>query len=168
MGFISPLKTRLLLVSAAVVALDQWTKHLVETHLAGAPAKTVIPGFLDLIFVRNTGIAFGLFAAGDNQAIVWLLALLGVAALSFVLIYFLRTPDSDTPVLIALALILGGALGNLTDRIGSGSVTDFIEVYIGRHHWPTFNVADSAITVGIALMALDTFRPQARVETAHD
>ncbi len=164
----SPLKLRLLMVSALVVVIDQWTKQLALIHLAGAAPKTVIPGFLDLIFVRNTGIAFGMFPAGDSRIGVWILAALGAVALCLVLLYFLRTKDEDLTVLTALALVFGGAIGNLIDRVGSGSVVDFIEVYVGRHHWPTFNVADSAISVGIVLMAIDILRPQPRVEAAHD
>ncbi len=152
---VSSLKARLGLLSVAVVVIDQWTKNLAETHLAGAPAYQVIPGFLDLIYVRNSGIAFGLFAAGSNTLGVIALTGLGLIALAMVLVYFWKTPDSNRWVLSSLALILGGAVGNLADRALSGSVTDFIEVYVGKYHWPTFNAADSAITVGILMMAFD-------------
>jgi signal peptidase II len=149
------LKARLGLLSLAVLVLDQWTKHLAETSLAGRPPLTVIPGFLDLIHVENTGVAFGLFAAGSSTMGVLALTLLGMIALGLVLYYFWRTPDTNRVILVSLALILGGAVGNLMDRIMSGSVTDFIDVYVGTHHWPTFNAADSAITVGIVLLTFD-------------
>ena len=153
------LKARLGVVSLAVLVIDQWTKHLAESALAGRPPRTVIPGFLDLVHVENTGVAFGLFAAGGSTLGVLVLTLLGMVALGLVLYYFLRTPDTNKGVLFSLALILGGAVGNLVDRIVSGSVTDFIDVYVGTHHWPTFNAADSAITIGIVLLMVDAFFP---------
>ena len=155
-------KARLGLLSLAVVVVDQWTKYLVETHIAVADPVTVIPGFLDLIYVRNSGIAFGLFAVGSNPVGIVALSLLGLVALILVLGYFWKTPESNRWVLFSLALILGGAVGNLADRILSGSVTDFIEVYVGNFHWPTFNAADSAITIGIVIMAVDSLLLQRR------
>jgi signal peptidase II len=151
----SRFKSRLGIVSLAVLVIDQWTKHLAETSLAGRPPLSVIPGFLDLVLVENTGVAFGLFAAGSSTLGVLTLTLLGLLALGLVLYYFWRTPATNKGVLFALALILGGAIGNLVDRIMSGSVTDFIDVYVGTHHWPTFNAADSAITIGIVLLTFD-------------
>jgi signal peptidase II len=148
-------KTRYLLLSLAVVVLDQWSKWLVEIRLADHEPFVVVPGFLNFIFVKNTGVAFGMFAAHGN-AWGWLvLALLGVAALVLVGLYFWRTPSEDRLMLTALALIMGGAVGNLIDRIANRAVTDFIDAYLGTYHWHTFNVADSAITIGICLMALD-------------
>ena len=154
------LKARLGVVSLAVLVVDQWTKHLAESSLAGRPPRAVIPGFIDLVHVENTGMAFGLFAVGSSTLGVLVLTLLGMLALGLVLYYFLRTPDTNKGVLFALALILGGAVGNLMDRIVSGSVTDFIDVYVGTHHWPTFNAADSAITIGIVLLMIDAFFPR--------
>ena len=151
----SQFKARLGVVSLAVLVVDQWTKHLAETSLAGRPPRSVVPGFLDLVHVENTGVAFGLFAAGSSTLGVVTLTLLGMLALGLVLYYFWRTPESNKGVLFSLALILGGAVGNLVDRVMSGSVTDFIDVYVGTHHWPTFNAADSAITVGIVLLTID-------------
>lgn len=151
-------KLRYLFVSLGVIVLDQWTKWLVELHLPHHAAQPLIPGFLNLTHVRNTGVAFGLFAAqgvGDGS---WLLTLLGIAALAAVGFYFWFAPARDRLLLVALALVVGGAVGNLIDRMASGAVTDFIDVYVGAHHWPSFNVADSAISIGIVLMALDSFR----------
>jgi signal peptidase II len=88
----------------------------------------------------------------------WLLTLLGLAALTAVGVYFWFTPSRDRLLLVALALVVGGAVGNLIDRVLAGAVTDFVDVYVGLHHWPAFNVADSAISVGIALMAFDSLR----------
>jgi signal peptidase II len=150
-------KLRYLWVSLAVVVLDQWTKWLVEVHLPWHLAQPIIPGFLNLTHVRNTGVAFGLFAA-DGVSASWMLTALGLLALGAVGIYFGVASPRDRALLVALALVVGGAVGNLIDRVASGAVTDFIDVYVGAHHWPSFNVADSAISIGIALMAIDSLR----------
>jgi len=153
-------KAGFLLVTLAVLALDQWTKWLVEVHLPHLASVRVIPGFLNFTHVRNTGVAFGLFAARGSDLHAITLSLVGALALAVVLVYFWRTPAQDRMLLGALALVLGGAIGNLTDRIAGGAVTDFIDVYVGTYHWHTFNVADSAITIGLMLMAWDALRPR--------
>jgi signal peptidase II len=149
-------KLRYLFVSVAVIVLDQWSKWIVEVHLPHH--HPLIPGFLDLTYVRNAGVAFGLFASEGMAGRSWLLTLLGLAALTAVGVYFWYAPARDRLLLVALALVVGGAIGNLIDRVSSGAVTDFVDVYVGPHHWPSFNVADSAISIGIVLMALDSFR----------
>ena len=151
-------KSSYLLISLAVLALDQWTKWLVEVHLPAHGTEPLIPGLLSLTHVRNTGVAFGLFAAGGAGGAAWLLTLLGLAALAAVGTYFWLAPRDNRLLLFALALIVGGAIGNLLDRVVSGAVTDFIDVYLGVHHWPSFNVADSAISIGIVTLAIDSFR----------
>ncbi len=157
-------KPRWLLVSLCVLVLDQWTKWLVEAHLPAHASHAVVPGLFNLTHVRNTGVAFGLFAASGEAAAPLVLAALGVAALVVVGFYFWKTPASQRLLLAALALVLGGAVGNLLDRCVAGAVTDFLDFYWRTHHWPAFNVADSAITIGLALLALDTLRPAARPE----
>jgi signal peptidase II len=152
-----PAKATYLLISLAVLGLDQWSKWLVELHLPQQTAQPVIPGLLNLTHVRNTGVAFGMFAAGGSNGSLWLTAL-GCAALAAVGTYFWLAPRDHRMLLSALALIVGGAVGNLLDRLASGAVTDFVDVYLGSHHWPSFNVADSAISIGIVMMALDSFR----------
>jgi signal peptidase II len=154
-------KAPFLLVALAVLALDQWTKWLVELHLPPSAVEPVFPGF-NLTHVRNTGVAFGLFAEPGGTS--WPLALLGLAALGAVGAYFVLTPRSHRLLLTALGLILGGAVGNLLDRLASGAVTDFIDLYAGDFHWYFFNVADSAITVGIVLMAYESLRPHRHAE----
>jgi signal peptidase II len=151
-------KLRYLFVSLAVIVLDQWTKWLVEIHVPHHAAWPVVPGFLNLTHVRNTGVAFGLFASQGGRGGSWLLTLLGLAALAAVGVYFHYASRRDRLLLFALALVVGGAIGNLIDRVASGAVTDFLDIYLGARHWPSFNVADSAISVGIVLMALDSFR----------
>lgn len=154
-------KARYLLLSLVVVVLDQWSKWLVELHLPEHVAEPVLP-FLNFTHVRNTGVAFGLFAGNGEAARAWVLTGLGLTALTLVGIYFWRALPANRLLLGALALVLGGAVGNLADRVLSGGVTDFIDFYVGTYHWHTFNVADSAITVGIVLMALDALRPHRR------
>jgi len=151
-------KLRYLFVSLGLIALDQWTKWLVEIHLPQHMAQPIIPGLLNLTHVRNTGVAFGLFASQGMSGGSWLLTLLGLAALAAVAIYFWFASAHDRLLLVSLALVVGGAVGNLIDRMSSGAVTDFIDVYVGSYHWPSFNVADSAISIGIVLMAIDSFR----------
>lgn len=150
-------RSRYLLISIAVLALDQWTKWLVELHLPLYMRQEVIPGLLNFTHVRNTGVAFGMFANHGESAVgTWILSLLGLAALAFVLLYFSKVPATERALLVALALVLGGAVGNLVDRITTGGVTDFVDFYVGDYHWHTFNVADSAITVGIVFLAWDS------------
>jgi signal peptidase II len=152
------IKRRFLLLALAVLALDQWTKWLVESHLPTPSSREIIPGFFHLSHVKNTGVAFGLLADLGEAGAAWLLALLGLAAIAVVIVYFRRTPAHETGLLTALALVLGGAVGNLLDRITNGAVTDFLGVYIGSYRWPDFNVADSAISIGLVLLLLDSFR----------
>lgn len=150
-----PAKLPYLFVPLMVLVLDQWSKWLVEVHLPWGAAQPVIPGLFNLVHVRNTGAAFGLFSSGDGTA-VWPLTLFGVLALTAVAVYFRLSAPDDRLLLTSLTLVAGGALGNLLDRLAAGYVTDFLDVYVGAHHWPAFNVADSAITMGICLMVLDT------------
>lgn len=152
-------KLSYLFIPLGVLVADQWTKHWVEARLPRGASETILPGFLDLVHVQNTGVAFGMFAS-DGNSTSWVLTLLGLVALTAVGLYFLWTPAQDRLLLTALALVAGGAVGNLVDRVMAGSVTDFVDVYVGSHHWPAFNVADSAISIGIALLILDTFRPR--------
>lgn len=164
-------KRGFLLLSLVVLVVDQWSKWWVEQNLVPGLSQSVFDGFLNLTLVKNTGVAFGLFAAGSDVVGVVVLTLLGLGALAVVSVYFWKTPREEPLLLTALALILGGAVGNLADRIAAGGVTDFIDFYIGSYHWHTFNVADSAITVGICLMILEIFRsrgeePAAQRESA--
>lgn len=140
-----------------VLALDQWSKWLVEARLPLGSVQPVFPG-LNLTHVQNTGVAFGLFAEPGRTP--WLLAALGLLAMTAVGVYFLLVPRRQRLLLTALGLVLGGAVGNLVDRVANGSVTDFIDVYVGDYHWYFFNLADSAISVGIALLVVDSLWPR--------
>lgn len=155
-----PGKARYLLISLAVLVVDQWTKWLVETRIPAHTSREIVPGLFHLSHVENSGVAFGLFPAAGSVGATWALALLGVAALILVGVYFKRTPATEKLLLAALALVLGGAFGNLVDRVTSGTVTDFLGVYLGSYRWPDFNVADSAISVGLVLLVIESFLPR--------
>ncbi len=138
-----------------IVVLDQAAKALVRRHVALDESVTVIPGFLDLTRVHNTGTAFGFMNGTDFPFKTIVLACVAVGALTGLAMYASSLPREQWLARTALALILGGAAGNLIDRIVSGYVVDFVDVYWSGWHFWAFNVADAAITVGVALMILD-------------
>ena len=144
-----------LLIPATVILLDLWTKMLVLQRLALHEAVSVIPNFFQIVHVRNTGAAFGLGANASSKLVPILLTLGAIAVFCVVVVYALRSAVTDRLLQTGLHLILGGAIGNLMDRFRFGYVVDFLDVYVGRNHWPAFNVADSAICIGIALLFLD-------------
>jgi signal peptidase II len=147
-----------LAVAVSVIVLDQVTKALIVARVPLHATISVIPGFFDLTHVRNAGAAFGLFGGNPSPARTVLLT--GVAAAVFfgVVLYAWRSSVRDAVLQTALALIAGGAVGNLIDRIRFDFVTDFLRFYVGVHEWPSFNAADSAITVGVVLLAWDVLR----------
>jgi signal peptidase II len=144
-----------LALSAAVVLLDALTKWLVASRIELHDAITVIPNVFEIVHVRNTGAAFGIGANTDSRLVPLLLNGGAIAVFCIVVVYALRTAVSDRVLQTGLHLILGGAIGNLVDRFRFGYVVDFLDFYIRDHHWPAFNVADSAICIGIALLFLD-------------
>lgn len=144
-----------LIIAVAIVVLDLWTKALVLGRIRLHDAIPVIPGFFQLVHVRNTGAAFGIGANASSSLVPLLLNVGAITVFLIVVVYALRTAVTDRMLQIGLHLILGGAIGNLVDRFRFGYVVDFLDVYVGRHHWPAFNVADSAICIGIALLFLD-------------
>jgi signal peptidase II len=150
------------LVAVAAFILDRTSKLLIEVHLPLHNSKTIIPGFFDLAHTRNTGVAFGFFANSDSPWVAPALTLVSGGALLAILLFSLRNSTLNWKLQLGLMLVLGGAAGNLYDRLFYGYVTDFIEVYYQSYHWPTFNVADSSISVGIGLLLLETLthRPQ--------
>lgn len=151
-------KSAYLLIALAVLAVDQWTKWLIESHLPESSSHEVIPGLLHISHVRNTGVAFGMFADASRNGSRWLLTVFGLVALGLIATLFYRASMKERGLLVALAMVMGGAVGNLLDRISSGAVTDFIAVYLGTYRWPDFNVADSAISIGLILILFDSFR----------
>ena len=140
-----------LIISAIVIALDQLTKHVALTELQPYAPHAVIPGFLNWTLAFNTGAAFSfLHDAGGWQR--WLFSALAFSVSLVLIAWLRRLPRGDWRTALPLSLVIGGALGNLIDRVRFGQVTDFIEVYYGQWSWPAFNIADSAICVGAVLL----------------
>ena len=144
-----------LIVSVTVVVLDQITKALVRPALALHESREVIPGFLDLTRVHNTGAAFGMLNNAEFPFKTVVLSLVAAVALGGVAWYAATVPLSDRLARIGIAGVLGGAIGNLIDRAASGYVLDFVDAYWGGWHFWAFNVADAAITLGVGCMILD-------------
>jgi len=139
----------------AIVAADQLTKALIRAQLRMYDSVTVIPGFLDFTHVKNTGAAFGMLDGADFPLKTTVIAVIATAALIGVGLYSANLAAHQLFARIGLALIVGGAAGNLIDRIWFGSVVDFVDVYWRTHHFWAFNVADSAISIGVTVMLLD-------------
>ena len=142
-------------LAAAIIILDIWTKALVLARIDLHETIPVIPNFFQLVHVRNTGAAFGIGANASSSIVPLLLNAGAIAVFCVVVVYALRSAVTDRLLQTGLHLILGGAIGNLLDRFRFGYVVDFLDVYVGNKHWPAFNVADSAICIGIALLFLD-------------
>jgi signal peptidase II len=142
-----------------ILSIDRATKHLIETKVQSWDTVTVIPGLFQIIHTRNTGIAFSMFADSSSSRGNPLLVFFSIAVMLLVtsLLWTACKPASKEhwTLRAALALVLGGAVGNLFDRIVFGSVTDFLDFFWSGHHFPIFNIADSAITVGAALLLLN-------------
>ncbi len=147
---------RWLWLAAAIVLADQLTKLAVVRSFAFGERLAVVPGLFDLTLLFNRGAAFS-FLAGAGGWQRWFFTGLGVAAAVFI-VWLLARHGSQRLFAFSLTLILGGAIGNVIDRIVRGQVVDFLLVYWQRWHWPAFNVADSAITVGALLLIVDEFR----------
>ena len=152
-----------LVVVASVALLDQATKLLVVSDLGLHQTVEIIPGVLNLTHVRNSGVAFGILNATSFAFKPALMAALAMAALVGVALYTTQLPLEQRWARAGLALILGGAAGNLVDRARQGYVVDFVDAYWGSWHFWAFNVADAAITVGVGILVLDLLRPARRV-----
>jgi len=139
----------------AIVIADQATKALVRGEIPLHDSVTIIPGVFNLVHVRNTGAAFGFLNGVEFPYKATVVALVATAALIGIALYAARESSHERLARIGLALILGGAIGNLVDRLFVGSVVDFIDVVFGSWHFWAFNVADSAITLGVAAMLVD-------------
>jgi signal peptidase II len=150
--------TRLIALVLAIVAADQVSKAVITDSLGLGQSMPLIPGLLHLTLVRNTGMAFGLLAGADIPFKAVLVTLLSVAAMGAVTYYALKSPQNERITRIGLTFILGGALGNIIDRVRLGYVVDFVDVFYGDTHWPAFNVADTCICIGVGLLLLDSIR----------
>lgn len=145
-------------VAVAVVALDRWTKNLVIANIQLYEGHEVWTGFFRLFHTRNTGIAFSLFDDASPFVKEFVLPGVGLLAVGFIVYLFVQTQAGAWFSRLSLAFILAGAVGNLYDRVSFGYVTDFLDFYVAGHHWPAFNVADSAISVGAVMLLLASLR----------
>jgi signal peptidase II len=149
-------KLAYLAIAGGVFMIDQASKAWAVRRLRFGDGMSVISGFLNFVYAQNTGIAFSMLDDhGDGGR--WGLSIVAIAAGVLVLYFFWRTPRTDDRILGALALLLAGIGGNVTDRLRLGFVVDFIDVQFGSWHYPTFNLADSAICIGAGLLILDMF-----------
>ncbi|MEI8394262.1 MAG: signal peptidase II [Rhodospirillaceae bacterium] len=137
-------------ISALVVLLDQLSKWWVVTQIMQPPKAIELTGWLNLVMAWNHGISFGLFS-NDNMPFV--LAAVALAVVAMLVVWLVRAETMAAG--LRLGLVIGGALGNVIDRLRLGAVADFIDVHVGLWHWPAFNVADSAISIGVTLILID-------------
>ena len=142
---------RLFIIAGAIVIADQITKAVVLSNMALYQSITLIPGFFSLTHIHNPGGAFGFLAQQDASIRIGIFILASSVAIFFIFLFYRQIPKTHPFLSAGLALIFGGAIGNLIDRLRFGKVVDFLDFYVGNLHWPAFNVADSAITVGVAI-----------------
>ena len=146
-------------ISALVVALDQATKAAVDRLMGLHETRELIDGLVRLTYVRNRGAAFGFLSNADLPYQSMLFSILSLVALLAIAAYAFKLPVTQKWTQVALALIMGGAVGNLLDRLWHGFVIDFVDVYWRQHHWPAFNVADSCISIGVVMLILELLWP---------
>jgi len=149
---------QLLLVSNALIILDQITKFIVSIHIPLHHSLAVVKDFLSITHIRNAGVAFGLFASQPSEYKALTFITVSTVAIVAILFIFHQTADAKRLVQIGLTLILSGAVGNLIDRVLHGEVIDFLDFQIRGYHWPAFNLADSCITIGVGMMIIDLFQ----------
>jgi len=146
-----------IIIAGLIVLCDRMTKWLVAQKITLNDSVDVIPGLFRLTHVQNEGAAFGLFAEYPSEWKVAMLILFSIAALAVVSALLWKNGNALNATAIALSLVFGGALGNLWDRLLNRHVIDFLDFYVGSHHWPAFNIADSAIVVGALLLLSEIF-----------
>jgi signal peptidase II len=150
----------LLALSALIVILDRITKHWVNLHIAEGNDIVIIPRVFAISHVMNPGAAFSMFTDSPHpERTRWMLTAFSLIAAVIVLVILIRIGRRLSLTAVSMALVLGGAIGNVWDRIAYGTVIDFLEVHIIHYHWPDFNVADSAIVIGGILLLIDSLRP---------
>jgi signal peptidase II len=147
----------LTIVALCVVVADQLTKYWILSNFSLYETRAVIPGFFNLVNIRNTGAAFGLFAGNESGWRTLFFGTIALIAVFAIIFLFKHYRQRGSLYVYALSCIAGGAIGNLIDRVRFGAVVDFLDFYVGQYHWPAFNVADSAIVVGVGLFLLGNF-----------
>ena len=155
----------LLVFCVGVLLLDQWTKSMVVQKLPLYQRVKVIQGFFNLTHVRNTGGAFGIFGGEKGGLGSILFVVVSLIAIGAIVFLFLKIKENEKTLALSFSLILSGAIGNLIDRLRYGEVVDFLDFYLSTYHWPAFNVADSAICIGIGLMALELVKGDRKKST---
>ena len=145
----------LIFVCFCVLLADQWTKHIVQQQVPLYHSIEVIRGFFNLTHLRNTGGAFGVFGGQRGGFGSFLFVAVSLIAIGVILYLFIKVKESEKALAYSFSLVLSGAIGNLIDRLQYGEVIDFFDFHLRSYHWPTFNIADAAICVGIGLMALE-------------
>ncbi len=146
-------------IAFGILLLDRVTKLMIQTYVTAMQTLPVIPGFFNIVHAENPGVAFGFLAESGSAWRNIFLSGLSATVLVFITTLLWKARGNESWLLrVGLALVLGGAAGNLYDRLSAGTVTDFLEVYTGQHFFPAFNVADSAISIGAALLLLDMWR----------
>lgn len=141
-------------LAAAVVLLDQFTKWWITTHIVPGGSITVISGLFDIVDIRNSGVVFGILSGTDMPFRTIFFLLISLVAMSIILLFLRNLPSERTGWVVGLGLVFGGAWGNLIDRVRFGEVVDFLDVHVGAYHWPAFNVADAAVTIGALYLLL--------------
>ncbi len=138
-----------------IIALDQLTKHCVTARMLLHESIAVIGGFLNITYVRNPGAAFGFLAHATPLFRFSFFALITLLAIGLIFFYVIKAGEENPRLILALSFVFGGAAGNLIDRLRYGEVVDFIDVYLKTYHWPAFNIADSAISLGAFFMLFE-------------
>ena len=156
----------LLFVSGFLILTDQYTKFMVSLHIPLNYSIKVVEGFFNLTHIRNSGVAFGLFASQQSEYKTLMLIAISTIAIMAILVIFHQTPKDKKIVQTGLILIFSGAIGNLIDRSLHGEVIDFVDFFIEGYHFPAFNIADSCITIGVALMVVDLFFGESRPDSS--
>ena len=150
------------ILTVSIIILDQLTKTLVVKHFRLGETLSVIPDFFNFTYIRNTGAAFGIFAHANPAFRIPFFVIVPIIALAAIAYIFRKIPDTDLKLSSALSLVIGGAVGNLIDRIQLGYVVDFLDFHWNyRYHFPAFNIADSAICIGVGILMLDLITQKA-------
>ncbi len=148
-----------------ILLLDQWTKSLVVEKLPLYQRVEVVQGFFNLTHVRNTGGAFGIFGGEKGGVGSILFVVVSVIAIGAIIFLFVKIRENEKTLALSFSLVLSGAIGNLIDRLRYGEVVDFLDFHLSTYHWPAFNVADSAICIGIGLLALQLLKQDRTTST---
>jgi len=157
---ITHLKSKILYIFLALVffLIDQFSKKIIESTFILYESKTVINHFFSIIYVHNKGFIFGIFSQSGNTYSTIGISLLSVASLLFITLFFLISRNESKLFAVGFSFVIGGAFGNMLDRVKTGYVIDFLDIYVGTYHWPTFNMADFFICVGVGLLILDIWK----------